>query len=204
METILKITAGCDCRCQMCIAAYATGVDAGQGRMTDDVFDYFLRYVRKFQATKVILSGGEPLSHPQLSHYVKQLRRRNIITVLNTSGSREAEFTTLVQTGDTRPDYVVFSLDSASQVTHDALRGHPGLYDSIWRQVLTARLHGVEPCVRFVVTRYSYQDLPRLIHLALAHRIAALKVTFVEGARSQQMHLRAEDMDGIMLSSCCS
>lgn len=85
----------------------------------------------------VSLIGGEVATVKHLSDYAAQLRASGKFVLVGLSGlAIERHLDGLIQAG---VDALVFSVDGASAASHDAFRGHTGLYDAVAAAVARVR-----------------------------------------------------------------
>lgn len=124
----LHITFACPLRCTHCYAQAGQG--AGRTLQVEDIARA-CRQAAKLGFRHAVITGGEPLVHPQrdrLLDVLAEMRQgvKPLLTVLRTSLALQADAALLDRlSGST--DEVVVSLDGDRE-THDARRG-PGSYD---------------------------------------------------------------------------
>ena len=112
----------------------------------------------------LVLTGGEPLLHPDLFTIVRQAKERGMAVNITTNGTLvQRHWQALIHSG---LDSISISLDGREAV-HDRLRGRPGAY----RQALAglerlARHGGMGVSVYFVVTRENLEELPHVFALS--------------------------------------
>ena len=124
------ITHRCNLRCKHCYqddySSFETRAD--MERVLDQFTELLRTYNRKGQLN---ITGGEPLTHPDLFWLLKQAKERNISTGVLTNGTlispREARLFRAC-----RVSYVQVSLDGCEK-THDEIRGS-GSFDKAVRK----------------------------------------------------------------------
>lgn len=115
----LHFTSVCNLRCSHCFISASNESKAGHLDYADwsRVFDQ-LEYARIHQ---IVVSGGEPLAHPESHRLIRNLSTRLFSTALLTNGTMIDQ--ELAQTLSDPRFSVAVSLDGASEAVHDRLRG---------------------------------------------------------------------------------
>ena len=152
------ITHRCNLRCSHC---YQDDYTAFETR--DDLLRVFNQYEALLKAGAyqgyMNITGGEPLTHPDLYWLLKEARRRGIVTGLLTNGTligrREAFL--LRSCG---VDYVQISLDGTEK-THDAIRGK-GSFAAAVEGIRALRAEGIFVTVSFTAQRENLRELSKL------------------------------------------
>ncbi len=129
-QVIFAITNACNANCGFCNfaldrlpRAHWTFAPAAEARRAIDLLHgLFIRYL--------ILTGGEPLLHPDLDELVAHASARGMNVVLVTNGSRlsDARCRQLVSAGLSS---VVISIDAEAAAAHEANRRLPGVCEKI-------------------------------------------------------------------------
>jgi len=202
VETVIKITNECLCRCAMCYGAYE-GRQPKTPEMALPVFRNIAtertKHVAGAPRPILIVSGGEPLLHSQIGEILRFSRGLDATVVLNTSGNVGDRLDWLLNQGETCwPDVMVFSIDSIDPARHDSSRGSSGLFDFIVEstQRVLDTTH-ISVCFRFTLTRHTHRDLPRLVRASHELGIQGLKITFVEAAHDSPACFRREDISAL-------
>jgi Fe-coproporphyrin III synthase len=135
---ILNVHSHCNCRCIMCDIWKRETHE--QVRVAD--LERHRASLRNLGVRQVVLSGGEPLLHGDLTALCEFFRRENIRLTLLTTGllllKRANEVSTLF-------DDVIVSIDGPREI-HDAVRRVHGAFDVIVQGV--AAVHGRQPNMR--------------------------------------------------------
>jgi len=118
--------AGCDF-CSFGLDRLARGdwrfVEVGEARRAIDVLArHAVRYL--------VLTGGEPMLHPELLEIVRHAKGRGMVVILVTNGSRlnERRIEALAAAGVSS---VIISIDAPSAAVHETNRHLPGVCDKI-------------------------------------------------------------------------
>jgi radical SAM protein with 4Fe4S-binding SPASM domain len=159
-----NLTARCNLRCVHCYLGGGPDT-ATDGELTTGEALRLLDGLAEVRSLALLFSGGEPLLRRDLWALADHARALGLAAALSTNGTLITPDVAdrLKQTGI---DYVGISLDGASGVTHDALRGVPGSFQRA--------VEGMENCVgaglrcglRVTATRDNAAELPGLLALA--------------------------------------
>lgn len=177
----------CNCRCAMCeIWKEKNGVALSR----HDV-ERLLPDLLRLGTRRVVLSGGEPLMHPDLFGLVAPVKEAGIGLTLLSSGLLLERFAIAIAATF---DDVVVSLDGPSDV-HDAIRGVPGAFERLRRGVAALRAGSPVP---FLSGRCTVQlgNLARLRQtIAAAHAIGLERISFLAADTTSDAFGRASGWD---------
>lgn len=158
---ILMPHSRCNCRCVMCDIwkANRNGTSISEEQLSGLMGDF-----RRLQVEWVVLSGGEPLMHPNLwalCSLLKTLPAR--ITLLSTGLLLPKHAEAIAR----HCDEVVVSLDG-SRTVHDRIRAIPDAFDKLAEGVAALRASGARYPIlgRCVLQRLNFDDLPNIITAA--------------------------------------
>lgn len=177
----------CNCRCAMCDIWKEKN---GAALSVHDV-ERLLPGLARLGTRRVVLSGGEPLMHPDLFGLVRPLREAGLGLTLLSSGlllERHAEAVAAAF------DDVVVSLDGPASV-HDAIRGVPGAFERLRRGVAALRRHAPVPSLagRCTVQRANSAHLCGTV--AAAREIGLDRVSFLAADTTSPAFGRASGWD---------
>jgi len=158
---IWNLVRRCNLTCKHC---YATSADKDfPGELgTDQIFSV-MDDLRAYGVSVLILSGGEPLMHPDLFRIAGRAKEMGFYVGLSTNG-------TLIGPGNldaivkARFDYVGISLDGLRD-THDRFRRRIGAFDQALRGLRLCRDAGLKVGLRFTLTQDNAGELPDLLRL---------------------------------------
>ncbi len=164
---VLNVHSRCNCRCLMCdIWKRDEGAE-----ITAATLERHRESLRRLRVEWVVLTGGEPLMHSDLSSLCEFLRELDVRLTLLTTGlllsRRAAEVATLF-------DDVIISLDGPRSV-HDSVRRVKGSFDLI--QLGVSELRGRRSDIR-VSARTTVQ---KMNHRSLRATVLAAKELGLEG-----------------------
>jgi radical SAM protein with 4Fe4S-binding SPASM domain len=164
----LYLTERCNSRCVSC--------DYWQhGRLDLDLAAVrrLLPEFEQLQTRTVLLSGGEPLLHPEWAQIAALLRSQGLSTWLLTSGLALAKH---AQRAAQLFDAITVSLDGSCAPTYAAIRGLDA-FDKVCEGIRAAVAAGASVGLRCTVQRRNYRELVSLVQLA--HRIGARQISFL-------------------------
>ncbi|MEX0761593.1 MAG: TIGR04053 family radical SAM/SPASM domain-containing protein [Dehalococcoidia bacterium] len=121
----------------------------------------------------VVLSGGDPFMRRDLFNIVDHAVGLGLTVSVSPSATALVTRDRLRRLADAGVSRVSFSLDGATQETHDSFRGFPGTFRRTMDMFQTARDVGLEFQINTTVTRSTVAELPALAQL-VSHTGAVL------------------------------
>jgi len=157
----------CNLACQHCYSISAD-VDFPGELSTGEIYAT-MDDLKAFGVPVLILSGGEPLLHPDIFAISSRAKALGFYVGLSTNGTL-IDRTLLPRIAAIGFDYVGVSLDGM-RATHDRFRRKAGAYDASLAAVRLLRDAGIKVGVRFTLTQDNAHDLPALLELTDAEMI---------------------------------
>ena len=111
----------------------------------------------------LILSGGEPLLHPDIYAIARRAKSMGFYVALSSNGTL-IDASNIAAIAECDFDYVGISLDGLG-ATHDRFRQQQGAFDASLHAIRLCRDHGLKIGVRYTMTRDNADDLPGLLQL---------------------------------------
>lgn len=152
-------------RCNLhCVHCYADSEDhAYPGELTLDEARRMIEDLAQFRIPALLLSGGEPLYHPQLFELAEHAASLGLRLTLSTNGTliSPAVAARIKQTGFT---YVGVSFDGLGRI-NDIFRGKVGAFDAALAGVRHLKAVGQRVGLRFTLTRRNVNALPQIFKL---------------------------------------
>lgn len=127
----------------------------------------------QLQTRIVLLSGGEPLIHPEWAEIAQLLRGKGLQLWLLTSGLSLAKHARRVSQ---LFDSITVSLDGTDRATYTAIRGLDA-FDNVCAGIQACAMAGAPVGVRVTVQRSNYQQLPLFVNLA--RQLGARQISFL-------------------------
>jgi radical SAM protein with 4Fe4S-binding SPASM domain len=158
---VWNLTRRCNLRCLHCYAdsepkAYEGELTLSEcGAVIDDLAEYGIPVL--------LMSGGEPLTHPHFHDIARRARQRGLRLVLSTNGTLIDQRTAL-ELKLLGFSYVGISLDG-SRETHDTFRCRSGAYDRVLEAFAHCRSVGQKAGLRLTLSRSTIRDLPHVLDL---------------------------------------
>jgi heme d1 biosynthesis radical SAM protein NirJ len=151
----------CNLTCKHC---YTTSADIDfPGELNRAEMDAVMADLKAFKVPVLILSGGEPLLHPEIFSISAQAKAMGFYTALSSNGTLITE-----QNIDTiaamNYQYIGISLDGIGQ-THDTFRQKQGAFAAAMRGVELCLNQGIKVGIRYTLTEPNAVDFPALLQL---------------------------------------
>ena len=151
----------CNLACQHCYSISAD-VDFPGELATPDIYRT-MDDLKAFGVPVLILSGGEPLLHPDIFAISQRAKAMGFYVGLSTNGTL-IDDALLPRIAAVGYDYVGISLDGI-EATHDRFRRKQGAYAASLAAVRRCRDAGIKVGIRFTLTQDNAHDLPALLEL---------------------------------------
>jgi len=157
----------CNLTCKHC---YTTSTDINfPNELTTPEIYTVMDDLKTFKVPVLILSGGEPLLHPDIFDISRRAKDMGFYVALSTNGTKISA-ANIDEIADINYQYIGVSLDGIKD-THDRFRRVKGSFDQA--------LHGIRLCLeknikvglRFTLTQDNAQDFPALLQLMDDHNI---------------------------------
>jgi MoaA/NifB/PqqE/SkfB family radical SAM enzyme len=186
----------CNCRCVMCDIWKA---NRNGTSITDAQLSGLLEDFRDLGVEWILLSGGEPLMHPNLWSLcgaLKALPAR--ITLLSTGLLLARHAAEIVR----HCDEVIVSLDGSRDV-HDRIRGVPNAFQQLADGIAALRTQNPRFPVsaRCVVQRLNYHDLPNIV--AASRELCLDRISFLAADVSSEAFNRPGGWSDDRASEVC-
>jgi heme d1 biosynthesis radical SAM protein NirJ len=151
----------CNLTCKHC---YATAADKDfPGELTTPQIFEVMQDLKQFGVPVLILSGGEPLMHPDIFDISHRAKDMGFYVGLSSNGTLidESNIDTIRAVNY---NYVGISIDGMRE-THDRFRRKQGSFDEALRGIRLCREAGIKIGLRFTLTEDNFHDLPGLLQL---------------------------------------
>ncbi len=156
----------CNLNCRHC---YSLSADVDfAGELSTAEAHAVMDDLKAFGVPVLILSGGEPLLHPDIFDISRRAKAMGFYVGLSTNGTLidEAASRRIAEIGY---DYVGISLDGIGPV-NDAFRRQEGAYDRALAGLRHCQDRGVKVGLRFTMTERTIQSLAAILDLVEAER----------------------------------
>ncbi len=171
VKLIFELTNRCNFGCVHCIRSE----DGPHHYLPVTIVEKVRREVQAYQPISLVaFTGGEPTLHPQFVDIVELVTTSGYPFTFVTNGWNFSQTFAKIQTWKSSLERVSFSLDGASETTHDALRRQPGSFRRLMQAISLCHVHGVPVQLNMVVTRANRNELEAMAILAGRLDCAAL------------------------------
>lgn len=151
----------CNLACKHCYSISAD-YDFPDELGTDDIFRT-MDDLKEFHVPVLILSGGEPLLHPDIFEISKRAKDMGFYVGLSTNGTLiNKEMINDIKAMNY--DYVGISIDGIGDV-HDKFRRKQGAYDASINAIRLCRDNDIKIGIRYTITQDNSTALPDLLKL---------------------------------------
>ena len=149
-ETCFKITEECPCNCTFCDSNYKYKEVLKQKIMDLGQWKVICDKLIEQGISAVVISGGEPLLHVELTLSVVDYLRKDV--------------NLLEKVIHTPPNLIVFSVDSYIGEKHDLNRRMPGLFERMIHSIRYFKEKSdISVGIRTVITKNNFRELPNII-----------------------------------------
>lgn len=188
----VEITSKCNLKCKMCPR---NAFQSPNQNMSGEVFEKLSKDFTLFGL--VDLTGwGEPLLHPDFFKFVRVAKEKRCIVKFVTNGLLLDE-TKALKTLESGVEWVVFSIDAATEETYRKIRGADlgKVIENVQRLNLLKQKHGAKSPlidIAIVISKTNITELPAMVKLAKslnAHRLLVNNMHVVS---------REEDVDELL------
>ena len=157
----------CNLTCKHC---YSISTDTNfPGELSTDDIYRTMDALKAFRVPVLILSGGEPLLHPDIFTIARRAKAMGFYVALSSNGTliNEKNIDAIAACDF---DYVGISLDGLGE-THDKFRRQEGAFAASLAGIRQCRELDLKIGVRYTMTQDNAQDLPGLLDLVDAEGI---------------------------------
>jgi len=158
---IWNLVRRCNLTCKHCYSISADK-DFPNELNTDQVYEV-MDDLKRFKVPVLILSGGEPLLHPDIFDIAHRAKAMGFYTALSTNGTL-IDASNIGKIAAVGFDYLGISIDGIKE-THDKFRRKEGAFDSSIKGLRLCRDQGIKVGLRFTMTQDNADELPQLLGL---------------------------------------
>lgn len=151
----------CNLTCKHC---YTTSANIDfPGELTTPQIYTVMDDLKAFKVPVLILSGGEPLLHPDIFAISRRAKDMGFYVALSSNGTKIST-ENIDEIADIDYQYIGVSLDGIKD-THDQFRRVKGSFDEALRGVHLCLDKGIKVGIRFTLTQDNAMDFPALLQL---------------------------------------
>ena len=186
---IWNLVRRCNLTCKHCYSISADKDFAGELDTTEiyTVMDD----LKAFGVPVLILSGGEPLLHPDIFDISHRAKAMGFYVGLSTNGTLidESNIDAIAEVGY---NYVGISIDGIGE-THDKFRRMDGAFDKALHGIRLCHERGIKVGLRFTLTQDNAAELPQILQLMEQEDIDKLYLSHLNYAGRGNKH-RKDDV----------
>lgn len=159
------ITNKCNLNCVHC------NVRSGKSLHNELSTEEILKVIDELAEMKVflvVLSGGEPLLHPDFFEILKYVIAKQDIDVGFVSNGTLIDDSVASELQSLGVTYVQISLDGAKPETHDSFRGKAGAFGRTVNGIKSLVNAGIDVGISTAVSKINYDDIPEVLKLTIS------------------------------------
>lgn len=151
----------CNLTCKHC---YTTSANINfPGELSTQAIYKVMDDLQAFKVPVLILSGGEPLLHPDIFTISQRAKNMGFYVALSSNGTLITE-QNIAQIAAIKYQYIGISLDGIG-TTHDNFRQQQGSFDASIRGIQLCSELGIKAGIRFTLTQDNAHDFPAMLEL---------------------------------------
>jgi MoaA/NifB/PqqE/SkfB family radical SAM enzyme len=182
-SVFFHITTQCNLSCKHC---YIDPEKHGAGEVPLESIIKWLDLLKQ-DNTDLVLLGGEPTLHPELSSAIKYARKIGYRSItVDTNGYLFCDILNKVTPNDV--DFFSFSLDGPDASTNDCIRGK-GAFDNCIQGIHAARKKGFSVSLIYTVSAMNIQEIRMMPSLIATLDIQKFFIQII-GIRGKSAHIR--------------
>jgi len=151
----------CNLTCKHCYTTSAD-IDFPNELSTDNIYKV-MNDLKAFKVPVLILSGGEPLLHPDIFSISKRAKDMEFYVALSSNGTLITE-QNIEKIAAIGYQYIGVSLDGIG-ATHDNFRQQQGSFDASIKGIHLCSDLGIKAGIRFTLTQDNAHDFPAMLQL---------------------------------------
>jgi len=151
----------CNLTCKHCYTT-STDINFPNELSTEEIYAV-MDDLKAFKVPVLILSGGEPLLHPDIFKISRRAKDIGFYVALSTNGTKISA-DNIDEIADINYQYIGVSLDGIKD-THDQFRRVKGSFDQALHGIHLCLEKGIKVGLRFTLTQDNHQDFPALLQL---------------------------------------
>ncbi|MFH1386591.1 MAG: SynChlorMet cassette radical SAM/SPASM protein ScmF [bacterium] len=190
------LTEGCNLACRHCwITPKFQAGGEHYPTLSLGLFRSIIEQAKPLGLSKVKLTGGEPLLHPEIRELLDHIKEQDLALTVETNGVLiTAELAR--QMKSCKSPFVSVSIDGADAKTHEWVRGVPGSFEKAWAGIYHLVAAGFKPQIIFSIMKGNKEQLESLVKLAEEAGAGSVKINIVQPtARGEKMHEAGETLD---------
>ena len=158
---VIELTNRCNLKCQHCFS----GRHGGKDDLPLELIDKILAEANTNGFDRLSFTGGDPTVHCHFFEVIQRTSEAGYQFGFNTNGWNFTSIYTRLLPYRAQLDIITFSLDGASEATHDRLRGK-GSFRRVMQAMSVCVVEDIPFTVNMVVTSHNRHELTQMGQLA--------------------------------------
>lgn len=161
-----ELTPCCNLSCKMCyVRKPKSEVDAEGGLMSAAEWISLAEKCREKGMLYLLLTGGEPLTHPEFKKIYTEVRNMGFVVSINSNGTLiDDEMVRFF--AENPPARINMTLYGSSSETYGKLCGNPAAYDKAMYALKAMREAGITVKINYSATKYNCTDMHGIMKTA--------------------------------------
>ncbi len=194
---VWEVTRACGLHCQHC----PIGAEGQRSALELSTYEGYktIDQIATLNPSRFVISGGDPFERDDVFQFVEYAKRRGLEPAVALSPTNEVTQQSIAMLARKGASRIVISLDDASAVRHDALRGIPGTFAATLDAARWARDAGIAVEINTLVSRRNAAHLGEILDLLESVGAEAWNLYFlvpVGGAKNVDV-LTAEEVERV-------
>ena len=157
-EVFWSVTNQCNLNCNFCLADSCQKISTKE--LSSEQKSYVLNELIKNKVLKVYITGGEPLTCPDILDYIKVLRDNNVFIELTTNATLLTK-SIISRLKEYKTNRIQVSINGSNPEINDAIMGRS--FNSIWKNLELLVEAGLSTHVKVTAIEQNFDDIPVLV-----------------------------------------
>lgn len=180
----------CNLSCRHC---YANSFDKNfPGELTLDECLKNVSAIKRAKSPAIILSGGEPLLHPNVYEIAHEVKRQGFYLALSSNGILLTEDVAM-KLKEIDFNYVGVSLDGIGEV-HDHIRGKKGAFEESLQGVRNGVKHNLKMGLRTTLTNTNFHQVDSMLKICTENGVSKFYLSHLNyggrGNKKEDAHFK--------------
>lgn len=194
---VWEVTRACSLHCQHC----PMGAEPQRSPLELSTYEGYktIDQIATLEPSRFVISGGDPLEREDVFQFLEYAKRRGLDPAVALSPTAELTRQAMNEIARKGTSRIVMSLDDATALRHDALRGIPGTFAATLDAARWAREAGIAVEFNTLISRRNAAHLSDILALILSLGADAWNLYFlvpVGGAKMVDV-LTAEEVERV-------
>jgi len=160
---IWEVTRACSLHCQHC----PMGAESQRSQLELSTYEGYktIDQIATLEPSRFVISGGDPLERDDVFQFIEYAKRRGLDPTIALSPTPELTQRAMAEIARKGASRIVMSLDDATPLRHDALRGVPGTFTATLDAVRWAHEYGMKVEINTLVSHRNAAHLSEILEL---------------------------------------